>query len=77
MKPGVDLLGPVDEIFYETCDRFVPTNKHEEDNCFISTVSKIPPYLYFDFSRKDKDFPYLQPANSTSGKKGYVPMPST
>ncbi|KAG6711003.1 hypothetical protein I3843_05G030000 [Carya illinoinensis] len=37
LKPGVDLLGPVDEIFYETCDRFVPTNKHEEDNCFIST----------------------------------------
>ncbi|KAJ6741062.1 RAB GDP-DISSOCIATION INHIBITOR [Salix purpurea] len=25
LKPGVDLLGPVDEIFYETYDRYVPT----------------------------------------------------
>jgi len=37
LKPGIDLLGPVDEIFYDTYDRFVPTNKHEEDSCFIST----------------------------------------
>ncbi|KAA8536406.1 hypothetical protein F0562_028884 [Nyssa sinensis] len=37
LKPGIDLLGPVDEIFYETYDRFVPTNNHEVDNCFIST----------------------------------------
>ncbi|KAK4776630.1 hypothetical protein SAY86_005318 [Trapa natans] len=37
LKPGIDLLGPVDEIFYDTYDRYVPTNNHEEDNCFIST----------------------------------------
>ncbi|XP_059647993.1 guanosine nucleotide diphosphate dissociation inhibitor At5g09550 [Cornus florida] len=37
LKPGVDLLGPVDEIFYETYDRFVPTNNQDTDNCFIST----------------------------------------
>ncbi|KAF9679043.1 hypothetical protein SADUNF_Sadunf07G0099000 [Salix dunnii] len=37
LKPGVDLLGPVDEIFYETYDRYVPTNTMEDDNCFIST----------------------------------------
>lgn len=37
LKPGIDLLGPVDEIFYDTYDRFVPTNKHKEDSCFIST----------------------------------------
>ncbi|XP_019173160.1 PREDICTED: guanosine nucleotide diphosphate dissociation inhibitor At5g09550-like [Ipomoea nil] len=36
LKPGVDLLGPVDEIFYETYDRFVPTNDCTADNCFIS-----------------------------------------
>ncbi|XP_031120327.1 guanosine nucleotide diphosphate dissociation inhibitor At5g09550 [Ipomoea triloba] len=36
LKPGVDLLGPVDEIFYETYDRFVPTNNCTADNCFIS-----------------------------------------
>lgn len=39
LKPGIDLLGPVDEIFYDTYDRYVPTNNHEVDNCFISTVS--------------------------------------
>ncbi|KAJ6733768.1 RAB GDP-DISSOCIATION INHIBITOR [Salix koriyanagi] len=38
LKPGVDLLGPVDEIFYETYDRYVPTNTMEDDNCFISTT---------------------------------------
>jgi RAB protein geranylgeranyltransferase component A len=50
LKPGIDLLGPVDEIFYDTYDRFVPTNKHEVDNCYISTVSthKIH-FLCFDF----------------------------
>lgn len=39
LKPGIDLLGPVDEIFFDTYDQYVPTNNHEEDNCFISTVS--------------------------------------
>nr|GMD92813.1 guanosine nucleotide diphosphate dissociation inhibitor At5g09550 [Ipomoea batatas] len=38
LKPGVDLLGPVDEIFYETYDRFVPTNDCTADNCFISDL---------------------------------------
>ncbi|KAK8656437.1 hypothetical protein V6N13_098389 [Hibiscus sabdariffa] len=36
LKPGVDLLGSVDEIFYDTYDRYVPTNDHATDNCFIS-----------------------------------------
>ncbi|KAG8473485.1 hypothetical protein CXB51_035655 [Gossypium anomalum] len=36
LKPGVDLLGSVDEIFYDTYDRYVPTNDHQADNCFIS-----------------------------------------
>ena len=39
LKAGIDLLGPVEEIFYDTYDRFVPTNNHEVDSCFISTVS--------------------------------------
>nr|KAJ0218730.1 hypothetical protein LSAT_V11C300125580 [Lactuca sativa] len=34
---GVDLLGPVDEIFYETYDRYEPTNDVEADSCFVST----------------------------------------
>ncbi|CAL5334984.1 unnamed protein product [Camellia sinensis] len=35
LKTGIDLLGPVDEIFFGTYDRFVPTNNHDVDNCFI------------------------------------------
>ncbi|KAI7727975.1 hypothetical protein M8C21_002820 [Ambrosia artemisiifolia] len=37
LKPGVDLLGPVDEIFYETLDRFEPTDDGAADCCFVST----------------------------------------
>lgn len=39
LKPGIDLLGPVDEIFYDAYDRYEPTNDSESDCCFISTVS--------------------------------------
>ncbi|URE49099.1 Rab GDP dissociation inhibitor [Musa troglodytarum] len=37
LKPGIDLLGPVDETFFDIYDRYEPTNNHEHDNCFIST----------------------------------------
>ncbi|KAL8223873.1 hypothetical protein R6Q57_019348 [Mikania cordata] len=37
LKPGVDLLGRVDEIFYETYDRYEPTNDSGADSCFVST----------------------------------------
>ncbi|KAK3444352.1 hypothetical protein EUGRSUZ_A00408 [Eucalyptus grandis] len=37
LKPGLDLLGPVDEIFYDTYDRYEPVNEPSLDNCFIST----------------------------------------
>ncbi|KAL0392400.1 UNVERIFIED_CONTAM: Guanosine nucleotide diphosphate dissociation inhibitor 2 [Sesamum radiatum] len=37
LKPGIDLLGPVDEIFFETYDRYEPANEPGVDNCFIST----------------------------------------
>ncbi|XP_031392900.1 guanosine nucleotide diphosphate dissociation inhibitor 2-like [Punica granatum] len=37
LKPGVDLLGPVDEIFYNTCDRYEPVNEPSLDNCIMST----------------------------------------
>ncbi|RID68211.1 hypothetical protein BRARA_C00384 [Brassica rapa] len=36
LKPGIELLGPIDEIFYHSYDTYVPTNQQEEDNCFIS-----------------------------------------
>ncbi|KAK4482596.1 hypothetical protein RD792_009760 [Penstemon davidsonii] len=37
LKAGIDLLGPVDEIFFETYDRYEPVNEPTLDNCFIST----------------------------------------
>ncbi|KAL6959442.1 hypothetical protein U1Q18_039593, partial [Sarracenia purpurea var. burkii] len=37
LKPGIELLGPVDEIFFDTYDRYEPSNKGAVDNCFIST----------------------------------------
>ncbi|KAJ0093283.1 hypothetical protein Patl1_27139 [Pistacia atlantica] len=37
LKPGTDLLGPVDEIFFEILDRYEPVNEPSLDNCFIST----------------------------------------
>ncbi|KAD0254412.1 hypothetical protein E3N88_44552 [Mikania micrantha] len=37
LKPGLDLLGPVDEIFYDVYDRYEPVNEPSLDNCFIST----------------------------------------
>ncbi|KAL3724019.1 hypothetical protein ACJRO7_036097 [Eucalyptus globulus] len=37
LKPGIELLGPVDEMFFDIYDRYVPTNNPEVDNCFIST----------------------------------------
>ncbi|MED6106556.1 hypothetical protein PIB30_005543 [Stylosanthes scabra] len=36
LKPGIDLLGPVDEIFYDIYDRYQPINDHDADSCFIS-----------------------------------------
>ncbi|KAI4299162.1 hypothetical protein L6164_032647 [Bauhinia variegata] len=51
LKPGVDLLGPVDEIFYETYDRFVPSNNYEADGCFIST--SYDPTTHFEITVKD------------------------
>ncbi|KAG6768828.1 hypothetical protein POTOM_027758 [Populus tomentosa] len=37
LKPGIDLLGPVDEIFFDIYDRYEPVNEPSLDNCFIST----------------------------------------
>lgn len=39
LKPGIELLGPVDEIFFDMYDRYEPVNNPEQDSCFISTVS--------------------------------------
>lgn len=45
LKPGIDLLGPVDEIFFDMYDRYQPVNEPTLDNCFISTVSLL--YLIY------------------------------
>ncbi|XP_008784526.1 guanosine nucleotide diphosphate dissociation inhibitor At5g09550-like [Phoenix dactylifera] len=37
LKPGINLLGSVDETFFDIYDIYDPVNKHDEDNCFIST----------------------------------------
>eukprot|EP00249_Psilotum_nudum_P015103 c25166_g1_i2 orf=810-2144(-) len=36
LQPGINLLGPVDEIFFDIYDRFVAVNEPSLDNCFIS-----------------------------------------
>ncbi|PON47800.1 GDP dissociation inhibitor [Parasponia andersonii] len=38
LKSGIDLLGHVDDIFFDTCDRIEPINQHDVENCFISSV---------------------------------------
>ena len=38
LKPGIDLLGPVEELFFDIYDRNEPVNEPSLDNCFISAV---------------------------------------
>ncbi|GFP94224.1 guanosine nucleotide diphosphate dissociation inhibitor 1 [Phtheirospermum japonicum] len=55
LKPGIDLLGPVDEIFFETYDRFEPVNEPSLENCFISTLfSTIGNLTLIDLPRLTK-----------------------
>ncbi|OAY83451.1 guanosine nucleotide diphosphate dissociation inhibitor At5g09550 [Ananas comosus] len=37
LKPGIDLLGPVEETFFDIYDRYEPINNPSDDNCYIST----------------------------------------
>jgi len=37
LKAGIDLLGPVDELFFDMYDRYEPVNEPSLDSCFIST----------------------------------------
>ncbi|CAM0955471.1 unnamed protein product [Alopecurus aequalis] len=37
LRPGIDLLGPVDELFFDMYDRFEPVNEPSLDNCFVSS----------------------------------------
>lgn len=51
LKPGVDLLGVVDEIFYDSYDLYEPTNDWQTDNCFIS--KSYDPTTHFETTVKD------------------------
>ncbi|KAH6767022.1 GDP dissociation inhibitor family protein / Rab GTPase activator family protein [Perilla frutescens var. hirtella] len=51
LKPGVDILGPVDEIFYETYDRYQPTNDCDADHCYISM--SYDPSTHFESTVED------------------------
>ncbi|XP_047973695.1 guanosine nucleotide diphosphate dissociation inhibitor At5g09550-like [Salvia hispanica] len=51
LKPGLDLLGPVDEIFYETYDRYKPTNDCDSDHCYISM--SYDPSTHFESTVED------------------------
>ncbi|CAI5519937.1 unnamed protein product [Closterium sp. Naga37s-1] len=51
LKPGVDLLGAVDEIFYDSYDVYEPTNDCTADNCFIS--KSYDPTTHFETTVKD------------------------
>jgi Rab GDP dissociation inhibitor len=41
LRPGIDLLGPVDELFFDMYDRYEPVNEPSLDNCFVSSVSYV------------------------------------
>lgn len=59
LKPGVNLLGPTDELFYDTYDRFEPTNDPSSDNCYVSTVSCYFAFfvsLFFNWLHSDDRF---------------------
>ncbi|MCO5558782.1 hypothetical protein L7F22_012369 [Adiantum nelumboides] len=36
LQPGISLLGPVDEVFFDTYDTYEPVNEPSLDNCYIS-----------------------------------------
>lgn len=38
LQPGISLLGPLDEVIFDTYDRYAPVNEPSLDNCFISRV---------------------------------------
>ena len=50
LKAGIDLLGPVDEIFFDIYDRYEPVNEPTLENCFISTVSWSPQFYTVAFT---------------------------
>ncbi|GFS35075.1 GDP dissociation inhibitor family protein [Actinidia rufa] len=63
LKPGIELLGPVDEILFDTYDRYEPTNQSVVDNCFVST--SYDPTTHFESTVKDVISMYSQITGKT------------
>ncbi|KAG5529593.1 hypothetical protein RHGRI_030097 [Rhododendron griersonianum] len=63
LKSGIELLGPVDEIFFDTYDRYEPTNQSSADNCFISTSYDAT--THFESTVKDVISMYSQITGKT------------
>ncbi|GFY90788.1 GDP dissociation inhibitor family protein [Actinidia rufa] len=63
LKPGIELLGPVDEILFDTYDRYEPTNQSSVDNCFVST--SYDPTTHFESTVKDVISMYNQITGKT------------
>lgn len=53
LKPGIDLLGRVDELFFDTYDGYEPVNEPSLDNCFISTVSLTDIICSYNYQKKN------------------------
>ncbi|KAG8096547.1 hypothetical protein GUJ93_ZPchr0013g36274 [Zizania palustris] len=63
LKPGIDLLGPVEETFFDIYDRYEPANASEEDNCFVT--NSYDSTTHFETTVKD----VLQLYSKITGKE--------
>eukprot|EP00246_Nothoceros_aenigmaticus_P007945 TRINITY_DN222_c0_g1_i1.p1 TRINITY_DN222_c0_g1~~TRINITY_DN222_c0_g1_i1.p1 ORF type:complete len:445 (+),score=91.73 TRINITY_DN222_c0_g1_i1:175-1509(+) len=51
LAPGLGILGPVDEVFYETYDLYEPINDSTKDSCYIS--KSYDPTTHFETTVHD------------------------
>ncbi|KAG2539959.1 guanosine nucleotide diphosphate dissociation inhibitor At5g09550-like [Panicum virgatum] len=63
LKPGIDLLGPVEETFFDIYDRYEPINNPEEDCCFLT--NSYDASTHFETTVKD----VLSLYNKITGKE--------
>ncbi|CAL4915059.1 unnamed protein product [Urochloa decumbens] len=63
LKPGIDLLGPVEETFFDIYDRYEPINNPEEDSCFLT--NSYDASTHFETTVKD----VLSLYNKITGKE--------
>ncbi|KAJ1296623.1 hypothetical protein BS78_01G316000 [Paspalum vaginatum] len=63
LKPGIDLLGPVEETFFDIYDRYEASNNPEEDSCFVT--NSYDATTHFETTVKD----VLSLYNKITGKE--------